>query len=209
MQPVFAVNIAGDDEGDNVIAGRVDHRRGGIDQIAERQRDGEGDGQMIREEDRAQNQLARAAAAGDAGHGDRREHGDDDRKDCAARREVLPEHSEQERDLDDGGHGGAVHVHRRAERDDDVGNILGDSRFLRDLHVCRNRRDGRARAETHGSRAEQLGEHDLRRALSAAEAGVDRGEDEHINKTQNIIDRKRAAIIADETSNFRITNNLT
>ena len=47
LQPVFAVNIAGDDEGDNVIAGRVEHRRGGIDQIAERQRDGEGDGQMI------------------------------------------------------------------------------------------------------------------------------------------------------------------
>ena len=44
----------------------------------------------------------------------------------------------------------------------------------------------------------KLMEHDLRRALSAAEAGVDRGEDEHINKTQNIIDRKRAAIIADE-----------
>ena len=70
-------------------------------------------------------------------------------------------------------------VHRRAERDDDVGNIRGDAGFLRNLHVGRDRCDRRAGAETHGSWAEQLGEHDFRGPPAAAEAGVDRGEDAH------------------------------
>lgn len=69
LQPILAVDVARDDEGDDVVARGVDHGRGGIDEIAERERDGEGDRQMVREEDGAQNQLARAAAARDAGHG--------------------------------------------------------------------------------------------------------------------------------------------
>ena len=40
--------------------------------------------------------------------------------------------------------------------------------------------------------------HDLCAALAAAEAGVDREEDEHVCKAQRIVDDKRAAVVADE-----------
>ena len=61
LEPILAVDEAGDDERDNIVAGGVDHRCGRIDQVAEGQRERECDRQMIREEDRAEHELARTA----------------------------------------------------------------------------------------------------------------------------------------------------
>ena len=40
--------------------------------------------------------------------------------------------------------------------------------------------------------------HDLCAALAAAEASIDREEDEHVCKAQNVVDDKRAAVVSDE-----------
>ena len=198
MQPVLAVHIAGDDEGHHVVAGGVDHGGRGIDQVADGQGDGVGDGQLVGEEDGADHQLARAAAAGDAAHGHGGEHRHDDGQNGLIRGEIHTEHAEQERHLDDGGHGRAVHVHGGAQGQDDVADILADARLLRHLHVGGDGGHAGASAEGHRRRAEQLGEHDLRAARAAAEPGIQREEDEHIGEAHNIIDDKGAAVVADK-----------
>ena len=40
--------------------------------------------------------------------------------------------------------------------------------------------------------------HGLHAALAAAEASIDREEDEHVCKAQNVVDDKRAAVVSDE-----------
>ena len=66
LQPVFAVYIAGDDIAGNIVAGGIDHGGRGVHQVADGLGDGEGDGQLLGEEQRAEHQLAGAAAAGAA-----------------------------------------------------------------------------------------------------------------------------------------------
>ncbi len=50
LKPILAVYETLDDEGDYVVAGCVYHRRGGIDEVADGQRDGECDRKLIGEE---------------------------------------------------------------------------------------------------------------------------------------------------------------
>ena len=63
LKPILAVNIAGDDEGDDVVTGGIDHGCRGIDQIAQSKRYGIGNGKIVGEEDRAEHKLAGSAAA--------------------------------------------------------------------------------------------------------------------------------------------------
>ena len=70
LEPILAVDVAGDDEGDDVVTCCVHHRGGRIDEVAEGNGYRVGDGLLIREEDGADNKLARTAAAGNAGHRD-------------------------------------------------------------------------------------------------------------------------------------------
>ena len=198
LQPVFSIHKTGNDVARHIVAGSVDHRCRGIHEVAEGKSNRVSNGQLIREEDGAQNQLARTAAAGNAGHGDRREYSHDDGKNRTAGTEVLTEHAKQECDLDDGAHGGAVHVHRRTERQHDVRHILGDSGFLCDLHVGGDRRDAGACAEGYRRGPEQLGEHHLHCTFSAAEECVDREEGKHIGEAEHIVDDECTSIITDE-----------
>ena len=198
LQPVLSVHKTGNDVARNIVAGGIDHCCRGIHEVAESQRNRISDCKLIREEDGAQHQLARTAATGDAGHGDRREHCHNDGKNCTARTEVLTEHAEQECDLDNGTHGGTVHVHRCAERQHDVRYILGDSGFLRDLHVGGDCRDAGACAEGDRRGAEQLGKHQFCRAFSTAEPCVDREEDKHVGEAEHIVDDESTSIITDE-----------
>lgn len=155
-------------------------------------------GQLIGEEDGADHKLTRAAAAGDAAHGDGGEYRHDDGQNGLFRREVQPEHAEEECDLDDGRTWPSRPVHGGTHGQDNVGDILGNAGLIRDLHVGRDSRNGRARAKGNGCRTEQLGEHDLRAALTAAELGVDGEEDEHVGKAHDVVDDERAAVIRDQ-----------
>ena len=94
-------------------------------------------------------------------------------------------------------------MHRRAEGEDDVRDVLVDAGLLSDLHVRGDRRNGGAGAERHRRRAEEFGEHDLRRALASAEAGVDREEDEHVREAHQIVDDESAAVVADQLGTVR------
>ena len=89
-------------------------------------------------------------------------------------------------------------MHGGTHGQDNVGDILGNAGLIRDLHVGRDGRNGRARAKGNGCRTEQLGEHDLRAALTAAELGVDGEEDEHVGKAHDVVDDERAAVIRDQ-----------
>ena len=106
LQPILTVHIAGHDEGYHIVACGIDHGGGGIHQIADSQRDGVRDGQLVREEDGANHQFAGTASARDTTHG-RGEHRHDDSQNSLIRGEVHPEHAEQKCHLDDGGHGRA------------------------------------------------------------------------------------------------------
>ena len=105
LQPVLAVDVLGDDVGGDVVHGGVDHGGGRIDEVSQGPGDGQSQTDLLGEEDGAEHHLARAAAAGDAGHGDRGEHRHDDGEHCAAGGEVLAEEGEEEGNLDDGAHG--------------------------------------------------------------------------------------------------------
>ena len=89
-------------------------------------------------------------------------------------------------------------MHRCAHRQDDVAHVAGDAGVVGRFHVGRDGRNGGAGAESRHSRGEQVLEHDLGRARAAAEAGVYRGGDKHIYKAHDVVDDKRAAVIADE-----------
>ena len=85
-------------------------------------------------------------------------------------------------------HGGAHGQH-------DVRHVLADARLLRHLHIGGDGGHRRAGAEGHRRRAEQLGEHDLRAALAAAEPGIEGEEHEHISKAHNIVNNEGTAVI--------------
>ena len=188
-----AVHIAGHDEGHHIVAAVLTMGRGST--RLDSQRDGIGNSQMVGEEDGAHHQLAGAAASGDAAHGHGGEHRHDDGQDRLIRGEVQAEHAEQERHLDDGGHGRAVHVHGGAQRQHDVADVLADAGFLRHLHVGGDGSHAGAGAEGHRRRAEQLGEHQLCAALAAAEPGIEGEEDEHVGKAHDIVNNERAAVV--------------
>ena len=88
-------------------------------------------------------------------------------------------------------HGGAHGQH-------DVRDVLADAGLIGNFHVRRDGRNGRAGTERHRRRAEQLGEHDLRAALTAAELGVDREEHEHVHEAHDVVDNERAAVVGDQ-----------
>ena len=198
LEPVLAVDETLDDEGSDIVACGVQHGGGRIDQVAQGDGDGVGNGHLVGEEDGAQNQFAGAAAAGNAGHGNGGEDRHDDGQDGLTGAEVLAEDAEEESNLDDGGHGGAVHVHGGAQGQDDVGDILADAGLLGGLHVGGDGGDGGAGAEGNGSGLEEVLEHDLHSALAAAEAGVDGEEGEHVGEAQDIVDDQGAGVVADQ-----------
>ena len=68
LQPVLTVHIAGHDERYHIVACGIDHGGGRIHQIADSQRDGVRDGQLVREEDGANHQFAGTASARDLPH---------------------------------------------------------------------------------------------------------------------------------------------
>ena len=105
LQPILAVGEAGDDEGDDIVSGGIDHGCGGVNEVAQRDGDGVGNCKLVGEEDGAEYQFAGAAASGDAGHGNGGENGHDDGENCSAGAEVKTEDAEEESDLYDGAHG--------------------------------------------------------------------------------------------------------
>ena len=198
FQPVLAGNETLHDIGNYIVASGVDHGGGGIHQVAQGDGDGVSDGQLIREEDGAQHQLAGTAAAGNAGHGNGGEHSHDDGQDGFAGAEILTEDAEEEGHLDDGAHGAAVHVHGGTQGQHDVGHILGNAGLFRGFHVGGDGGNRGAGAEGHRRRLEQMAEHDTGALLAAAEPGVNGEEHQHIGKAQHIVDDQGAAVVADE-----------
>ncbi len=89
-------------------------------------------------------------------------------------------------------------MHGSAHGQHDVRHVLADAGLLRHLHVGGDSGHAGAGTEGHRCRTEQLGEHQLGAAFSAAEPGVDGEEDKHIGKAHHIVDDKCAAVIADE-----------
>ena len=198
LEPILAVHKAGDDEGGHIVAGGVDHGGGGVDQVGQGDGDGIGDGQLLREEHGAEDQVAGTAAAGDAGHGNGGEHGHDDGQNGLAGAEVQAEDAEQEGHLDNGAHGGTVHMHGGAQGQDDLRDILGDAGVFRGLHVGRNGGNRGAGAEGDGCRGKEMLEHNFGCSPAAAEACVNGGRDEHIDKAHHIVDNQGAAVVADQ-----------
>ena len=100
LEPVLAVHEAGDDIGDHIVAGGVDHSGRGVHQVADGDGDGVGDGHLIGEEHGAHDELADVAAAGHAGHAHGGQNGHHDHQGHVADAvEGLAEHAEQEHDL--------------------------------------------------------------------------------------------------------------
>ena len=89
-------------------------------------------------------------------------------------------------------------MHGSAHGQNNVGDLLGDAGLLSHFHVGGYSRNGGAGAEGNGRGSEQMLPHYLRAALAAAEAGVYREEDEHINEAQNIVDDESTAVVTDE-----------
>lgn len=187
LEPILAVDIALNDEGNNIVARCVYHGCGRIDEVAQSQCNGECDCEVVGEEQRAQNELTRAAAAGNAAHCDGGEHSNDDRKNYLAGVCVDAEETEQEQHLDNGTHCRAVHVHRCTHREHDIADLTGNAGVLGGFHVSGDSSNGGACAEGNCGRLEQVLEHDLDCTLAAAEACVDGEEDKHVDKADYIV----------------------
>ena len=87
--------------------------------------DGVGDGKIVREEDRADDELAYVAAAGDAGHTDRgNDRNKNDHEVSADPLKRNTEYAEEECYLQNAGEAGSVHVHRSTEGENDIGYVL-------------------------------------------------------------------------------------
>ena len=74
LEPVLAVYKAGDQKAHHIVAGGVDHCGRGIYQVADGHQDGEGNLNLLGEEDGADDVLTDVASAGHAGHAHRGEH---------------------------------------------------------------------------------------------------------------------------------------
>ena len=59
VQPVLSVGEAGDDVADHIVAGGVDHGGRGVNQVADGHQDGEGDLNVLGEEDGADEEYYR------------------------------------------------------------------------------------------------------------------------------------------------------
>ena len=198
LQPILAVDVARDDEGDDVVARRVDHGRGGSTRLPSASAMGKA---TARWSGKKMEHKTSSPVPPPPGMPDMATEENTATMMARMARPVVkswPNMPNRNATLmiADMAEPSMCIVAPRG--DDDVGDVLGDTGLLGDFHVGRDRRDGRAGAERHGSRPEQLGEHGLRRALAAAEAGVDRGGDEHVDEAQDVIDRERAAVVADE-----------
>ena len=89
-------------------------------------------------------------------------------------------------------------MHGGAHGQYDVGDLLGNAGLLGHLHVGGDGRHAGAGAEGHRRRPEQVAEHDAGRALTAAEAGIDGEEHEHVHKAQDVVQDQGPAVVADE-----------
>ena len=94
-------------------------------------------------------------------------------------------------------------MHRSTEGHDNIGNFLGNAGILRDFHVHRDRCDRGAGAERGSRRAEEVPEHDLCRALAAAEAGVQRRRNEQIDHGNDIVNADGAGVVGNEVRAVR------
>ena len=198
LEPILAVDIAFNNEGGNVVACGVDHGCGRIDQITQSKSNGEGNCQLVGEEDGAENKLSCTATSGDTAHSNGGEYCDNDSENDLSGSGINAEEAEEEQNLDDSAHCGAVHVHCCAHGENNIGDFLGNAGFLSNFHVggdCCNRGAG---AEGNCCGTEQVLEHNLCTTLAAAEACIDGEENEHVCEAYEVVNDEGSAVLADE-----------
>ena len=155
-----------------------------------------GDGQLVREEHGAHDELADVAAAGDAGHAHGGQHGHNHHQCHVADAVKGPaEHAEEERYLQNAREAGAIHVHGGAQRNHDLADILGDTGGLRLFHVGGDGGHGGAGAQGSDGRFGDVPEHFLDRSLAAAEPGEQGEGHKNINEAEGIVHHQSPGIV--------------
>ena len=182
MQPVLSIHETGDDEAGHIVSGGVDHGRRGIHQVADDHQNGEGDLHLSGEENGTDDILSDIAAAGDAAHAYGAQHRHQDNGNQHPQIQSLAEDAQHKGDFQHAGEAGAVHVHRRAQGQDHVADVLGDAGVGGLLHIGGDGRHGGA-----GAQGDDSGLGDMLEEVAACFPDCPDGEEED--------DRPRVAIV--------------